>query len=106
MISACHSRATTRDRRIRGPGATACLQALGADLMPRLPIGLVRLRISVPPFRSAASREASPSNAIGVPMTDDAMATERPGKDDRDDIQGNLVGFNKDRQRLVFIQFP
>jgi Dyp-type peroxidase family len=34
------------------------------------------------------------------------MANERPSKDDRDDIQGNLVGFNKDRQRLLFVQFP
>lgn len=29
-----------------------------------------------------------------------------PFDEDRDDIQGNLVGFNKDHQRLLFISFP
>src|SRR3954466_8297622 len=33
-------------------------------------------------------------------------STQRPEKADRDDIQGNLVGFNKDRQRLLFLNFP
>jgi Dyp-type peroxidase family len=35
-----------------------------------------------------------------------APTTDRPKAADAADIQGNLVGFNKDHQRLIFVQFP
>jgi len=34
------------------------------------------------------------------------MTPAEPTDRDRDDIQGNLAGFNKDHQRLLFVQFP
>lgn len=35
-----------------------------------------------------------------------ASTQQRPSAADLRDIQGNLVGFNKDHQRLLFIAFP